>query len=225
MKEDINREKVNGTKDIMIFNSWFGQSLPPRCGVLLWKRVAINPSQVIQRSNLSATIFFLSQSRLWGIGVSHNHLRWPQSKTSKGGRKDTQQEQIIATHRRDAKTIAQEHSDRVIAKKQCSNLSRVTRKRGHSVSECCVALEVLGYCIKAPRGPLYSPKGPRSQFSFLVKTTKNLLCSRHRTGSCSPHSGIWLASFQTGRAPNWSGAPPNRQTMSCSHCNFWRSLK
>jgi hypothetical protein len=31
----------------------------PRCGDLLRSNVALNPSQVIQRSNLSATIFFL----------------------------------------------------------------------------------------------------------------------------------------------------------------------
>jgi hypothetical protein len=31
----------------------------PRCGDLLRSRVALNPSQVIQRSNLSATVFFL----------------------------------------------------------------------------------------------------------------------------------------------------------------------
>jgi hypothetical protein len=47
----------------------------PRCGDLLWSRVALNPSQVIQRSNLSAIIVFLkSISRCeesLQIGVSH----------------------------------------------------------------------------------------------------------------------------------------------------------
>jgi hypothetical protein len=33
----------------------------PHCGDLLWSRVALNPSQVIKRSNLSATIVFLIQ--------------------------------------------------------------------------------------------------------------------------------------------------------------------
>jgi hypothetical protein len=32
----------------------------PRCGDLLRSRIALNPSQVIQRSNLSTTVFFLS---------------------------------------------------------------------------------------------------------------------------------------------------------------------
>jgi hypothetical protein len=45
------------------------------CGNLLWSRVVLNPSQVIQRSNLSATVVFLiSISRCEKspqIGVSH----------------------------------------------------------------------------------------------------------------------------------------------------------
>jgi hypothetical protein len=32
----------------------------PRCGDLLWSRIALNPSQVIQWSTLSTTVFFLS---------------------------------------------------------------------------------------------------------------------------------------------------------------------
>jgi hypothetical protein len=34
----------------------------PRCGDLFWSRVALNPSQVIQRSNLSAIGIFLYQN-------------------------------------------------------------------------------------------------------------------------------------------------------------------
>jgi hypothetical protein len=47
----------------------------PGCGDLLWLMVALNPSQVIQRSNLSATIVFhISMSYCEEspqIGVSH----------------------------------------------------------------------------------------------------------------------------------------------------------
>jgi hypothetical protein len=56
--EDKNLNKESETQDTVIF-SWFGQSLPPRCGDLLWSRVAINPSQLIQISNLSAMVIFL----------------------------------------------------------------------------------------------------------------------------------------------------------------------
>jgi hypothetical protein len=41
------------------------RSMPTCCGDLLWSRVALNPSQVIQRSNLSATIFFLISISLY----------------------------------------------------------------------------------------------------------------------------------------------------------------
>jgi hypothetical protein len=61
LKKRENRNKVTDTRDTTIFIPWFDQRLPPHCGVLLWTRVAINPSQVIQRPNLSATISYLYQ--------------------------------------------------------------------------------------------------------------------------------------------------------------------
>jgi hypothetical protein len=58
----------------------------PRCGDLLWSRVALNPSQVIQRSNLSAIISSLyTKSRCEEspqIGVSHALHNCLQSKRS-----------------------------------------------------------------------------------------------------------------------------------------------
>jgi hypothetical protein len=77
--------------------------------------------------------------------------------------------------------------------KKCSNLSQITRGRGRRVSECWCALEMLGYWMEAPWDPFYSPKGPRSRCSFLVKTVMILhfvgaldQSSAHRTESCSP---------------------------------------
>jgi hypothetical protein len=48
----------------------------PCCGDLLWSKVALNPSQVIQRSNLSTMVFFLISSfslceESPQVGVSH----------------------------------------------------------------------------------------------------------------------------------------------------------
>jgi hypothetical protein len=47
----------------------------PRCGDLLWTRLALNLSQVIQRSNLSAKVFFLISQPICEqspqVGVSH----------------------------------------------------------------------------------------------------------------------------------------------------------
>jgi hypothetical protein len=46
------------TRDTTIFI--VDRTMPtPRCGDLLWSRVALDPSQVIQRSNLSATDVFI----------------------------------------------------------------------------------------------------------------------------------------------------------------------
>jgi hypothetical protein len=56
-QEDNNRNKVE-TRDPMIFI--VVQLMPAlRCGDLLRSRVALNPSQVIQRSNLSTMYVFL----------------------------------------------------------------------------------------------------------------------------------------------------------------------
>jgi hypothetical protein len=35
LRKRENRNKVNEIRDTPIFITWFGQSLPPRCGVLL----------------------------------------------------------------------------------------------------------------------------------------------------------------------------------------------
>jgi hypothetical protein len=40
-KEDNNCNKVDKRHDD--FFPWFGQDLPPRCGDLLWSKVALNP--------------------------------------------------------------------------------------------------------------------------------------------------------------------------------------
>jgi hypothetical protein len=47
---------------------------------------------------------------------------------------------------------------------------------------------VLGLCSKAPRGPFYSPNGPRSHWRFIWKL-QNLFCPwMHRTIRCAPDS-------------------------------------
>jgi hypothetical protein len=56
-KKDRSRSKLNGQETHRFF-PWFAQSLL-HVGDLLQSRVALNPSQVIQLSNLSAIILFL----------------------------------------------------------------------------------------------------------------------------------------------------------------------
>jgi hypothetical protein len=65
------------------------------------------------------------------------------------------------------------------------NLSTIIELCGCDESECWSALDMLGYCIKVPRGSFYSPKGPRSHW-LLHKEAQNLPCLRaHRTVRCA----------------------------------------
>jgi hypothetical protein len=57
-QEDDNRNKVNGEETQRFYH--VVRPMPTPCGGdLLRSRVALNPSQVIQRSNLSTTVVFL----------------------------------------------------------------------------------------------------------------------------------------------------------------------
>jgi hypothetical protein len=72
--EDNNRNKVNRQKTRRF--CLVVRPMPtPRCGDLLRLRVALNPSQVIQRQNLSSTVFFLISNPICEespqVGVSH----------------------------------------------------------------------------------------------------------------------------------------------------------
>jgi hypothetical protein len=57
-QEDNNCNKVNG-QETRRFYPEVRSKPTPHCGDLLWSRVALNPFQVIQRSNLSTTVVFL----------------------------------------------------------------------------------------------------------------------------------------------------------------------
>jgi hypothetical protein len=73
-QEDNNRDKVNAQETRRFY--LVVRPMPtPRCGDLLRSRVAPNPSQLMQRSNLSTTVFFLISNPLCEessqVGVSH----------------------------------------------------------------------------------------------------------------------------------------------------------
>jgi hypothetical protein len=57
-REANNRNKIN-RQETRRFYPVVRPMLTPRYGGLLRSRVALNPSRVIQRSNLSTTVFFL----------------------------------------------------------------------------------------------------------------------------------------------------------------------
>jgi hypothetical protein len=70
----------------------------PRCGDLLWSRVALKPSQVIQRSNLSATVVFLISiyrcEESAQIRVSHALHKWYNQIRSKEGSRDAHESRL-----------------------------------------------------------------------------------------------------------------------------------
>ena len=102
------------------------------------------------------------------------------------------QEQIKATH---AKTKHKNTTTELQLKKH-SNLSKNTQRRGHGILECCAALEVLGYCNKAPRCPFYRPKG---YWSFIWKLHTFPVCG------CTGLSGVhWTTHNATViESPDW----------------------
>jgi hypothetical protein len=73
-QEDTNRNKVNG-QETRRFYPVVWPMPTPRCGDLLRSRIALNPSQVIQKSNLNTTVFFLISNPICEkspqVGISH----------------------------------------------------------------------------------------------------------------------------------------------------------
>jgi hypothetical protein len=95
----------------------------PCCGDLLWSRVALNPSQVIQRSNLSTIVVFLMSISLCEESpknrVSHTLHKCLPSKWSKEGSRNTHKsttQQQHAHKRKERESMKQ--NDRVTSKKR-----------------------------------------------------------------------------------------------------------
>jgi hypothetical protein len=105
----------------------------PHCGDLLRSRVALNPSQVIQRANLSTMLFFLISNPLCEespqVGVSHTlHKRSYSKHKSKG----------VATHIRTQFTATTHTSqERVHKTKQRSHSSRTRSNLYLMKQQCC----------------------------------------------------------------------------------------
>jgi hypothetical protein len=110
-QDDNNRNKVN-RQETRRFYLVVRPMPTPRRGDLLRSRVALNPSQLIQRSNLSTTIVFLISNlgceESPQIKVSHTLHKCLQSKWSKDGSRNTHRNTIKTTTRTQAKKRAQE---------------------------------------------------------------------------------------------------------------------
>jgi hypothetical protein len=109
------------------------------CGDLLRSRVALNPSQVIQRSNLSTTIFFLISSfsfmrnlhKLESLMPYTNDLN---QSTRVMGSSNTHKNSNRSNTRTRVKKRAQETTQRSYNSTMCSNLYLANQQRGHEVS-------------------------------------------------------------------------------------------
>jgi hypothetical protein len=111
----------------------------PRCGDLLWSRVTLNPSQVIQKSNLSAQLSSLCQypfvrnlhklESLTPYTNDHNQIR------SKEGSRNAHKSTTAATPHTQAKKRAQESKRQSHSSRTRSNLYLTNKKRGHGVSK------------------------------------------------------------------------------------------
>jgi hypothetical protein len=157
------------TEDIMIFIPWFGQSLPPHCGILLRTRVAINPFQEIQRSNLKATISSLYQFLVCEesppIGVSHNLTRWSQSKSER---------------------------EYKITQEQLKTGTRISLKSLEDVVVECRGVGVLLRCLctkwRCIGVPFVAPRGLRAVGVFIWKFQNAPICECTGLSGAPPNS-------------------------------------
>jgi hypothetical protein len=150
-------------------------------------------------------------------------------RVSEGDRVHTQ-EQIAATHARNAKTRAQVQDRTRITQ----NWRRIYLKS----LECEVAkfpsvgmiLRCLGTDWRRLGVPFIAPRGLEVVGIFIWNPRIFLVYGRigsiraHRIGPLTHSMGSWLSTFQIGVVPDRSRAPPNRPVTSCicwspeSHC-------
>jgi hypothetical protein len=124
--EDNNRNKENA-QETRRFYLVIRPMPTPHCGDLLRSRVALNPSQVIQRSNLSIMLFFLISNLLCEefqqVGVSHALHKWFQSKhKSKEGVKTHTRVQEQQHHTHKQRREHKNQNDRFSLKKTLNSL-------------------------------------------------------------------------------------------------------
>jgi hypothetical protein len=120
----------------------------PRCGDLLRSRIVLNPSQVIQRSNLSTTIFFLFSSIPF---VRNLHKLKPLTLTRlitrttrvREGIETHTRTRIATTTRTQVKKRAHETTQRSHSSKKFSNLNR------NESNACLRSLGVVGCSMEA----------------------------------------------------------------------------
>jgi hypothetical protein len=198
-------------------------------GDILWSRVALNPSQVIQRSNLSVTyVFLITQSRLWGISTCWSLSRLTQMILIKNGVREgveyTCKSTIASTTCTQVKE--REHNnknDRVVAQKRAQISQTLQTVWSQSLGVVVCSRNVC-WPTEAPKGHFCSLKDQWSR-CLLHKEAEKLPCLRaHRTVWCATgipvangRPTIWLGGFLFWRDTSQSN---HRTTATSASC--WR---
>jgi hypothetical protein len=120
----------------------------------------------------------------------------------------------------------QEHNITRTSRNKRSNLTKITRRYGRRVLGCWYALEMLGYCLEAPRGPFIASRGLGAIASSIWKLQTFLSVGAPDRVYVSPVRNL-IGAFHSWRASDQSGAPLDRPVALASRwssgCRWRRS--
>jgi hypothetical protein len=137
---------------------------------------------------------YLNNIPLWGISTIWSLSRLTQlisnENTSKGGIESHTWDKLAATHAHTTKETQRQHNG-VTTLNKCPNLNILKQRREFNVLALLDVQWLLGVELHAPRGPFYSPKGPRSLWSSIWKALVAFCPWVHRTVWCTLDSEQW----------------------------------
>jgi hypothetical protein len=182
----------------MIFIPWFGQVeyLPTPRFCIPTDEVCTQPLSRDPKINLNTMVLFIltiscceESPQFW---VSHALHKWSLMKTrvreESNHTHETNLQQLTHTQQ---KRWAQRQHIRVTTQNKCPNLNILKQRREFNVSALLDVQWLLGVELHAPRGPFYSPKGPRSLWSSIWKALVAFCSWVHRTVWCTLDSEQW----------------------------------
>jgi hypothetical protein len=186
-----------------------------------WTRVAINPSQAVQRPTWIPRCFAcFSQSRLQGISTiwSLSPYTWNSQRSTEQERdyQRTQDTRIKVSTRTQVATGARNTTQWVHNSTRA--LYDITMKQMREVEVLVLrnVVGMLGVILHAPRGPFYSPKAARSRWEQSRKADLAFCRLAHRTVRCTPDIVRCPISFQKWRSrPLAVWEPLAHRTVRC----------
>jgi hypothetical protein len=124
----------------------------PRCGDLLRSRIALNPSRVIQRSNLSTTIFFLLSS----VPFMRNIHKLESLTLTRLITRTTRVREGIETHTR-TRVAATTHTSQELSTQNSATESQLKKVLNLKHNEPNVCLRSLGFVGCSMEAWCYAP--------------------------------------------------------------------